>query len=141
MLWNRKLFITVPVPVPAPVPAPYLDHKKQFSPKKIFGKKSCPFNVIRSSIVAYQLVISSFVIPFYYGSGSGTVAETGTVINYGSGSAKAKSYGSYGSGSTTLVFQKVLYELLIYSYHNAAIVANLKDLSICTVVNIGLCLH
>ncbi len=49
--------------------------------------------------------ISSFVIPFYYGSG------TGTVINYGSGSAspKAKSFGSYdsGSGSTTLKMGKL----------------------------------
>jgi hypothetical protein len=39
---------------------------------------------IRSSTVAYKLVSSSFVIP------------------YGSGSAKANSYGSYGSGSATL---------------------------------------
>jgi hypothetical protein len=35
-----------------------------------------------------------FVIPFYYGS------RTGTVISYGSRSAAAKSYGSYGFGST-----------------------------------------
>ncbi len=43
----------------------------------------------------------TFVIIFFYGFGSehvtGTV--TGTVINYGSGSAKAKSYGLYDSGS------------------------------------------
>jgi hypothetical protein len=38
----------------------------------------------------------------------GIVTETGTgaVIDYGFGSAKAKTYGSYGSGSATLVFQK-----------------------------------
>jgi hypothetical protein len=41
--------------------------------------------IIEAALVAYKLVISSFVIPFYYGSGS----------------AKAKSYGSYGSGSGT----------------------------------------
>jgi hypothetical protein len=33
------------------------------------------------------------VISFYYGSNSGTV------INYGSGSSKAKRYDSYGSGT------------------------------------------
>jgi hypothetical protein len=47
--------------------------------KKIVGKKSCLFNVIRSSIVVFKLFISSFEIPFYYGSGS----------------AKAKSYGDF----------------------------------------------
>ncbi len=36
----------------------------------------------------------TFVFPFYYGYGSGTV------INYDFGSAKAK---SYGSGSATLI--------------------------------------
>jgi hypothetical protein len=50
-------------------------------------------------------------MPFYYGSGSETV--TGTVINYGSGSAKAKSYGSYSSGSETL--DRILY-ILIFRY-------------------------
>ncbi len=143
VLRNRKLFNTVPVPVPVPVPAPNLDHKNQFSQKNL-GKKSCVFNDIRSSIVVYKLFISSFVIPFYYGfgssSGSGTTTETetGTVIDYGSGSAKAKRYVSYGSGSATQVFPKVLYELLIYSYHNVAIVANFKDLYICTVLGLGL---
>ena len=46
------------------------------------------------------------MIPFHYGSGT----VTGTVINYGSGSAKAKSYGSYGygSGSATLLEDMVL---------------------------------
>jgi hypothetical protein len=39
--------------------------------------------VDRGSIIAWKLVISSFVIRFHYGSDS----------------AKAKSYGSYGSGS------------------------------------------
>jgi hypothetical protein len=38
--------------------------------------------------------VRTFVIPFYYGSG--TVIVTGTVLDYGSGSAKAK-YGSYDS--------------------------------------------
>jgi hypothetical protein len=41
----------------------------------------------------------TFVIPFYYGFGSENVTGTVTVINYGSASAKAKSYGPYGSGS------------------------------------------
>jgi hypothetical protein len=36
--------------------------------------------------------MSSFVIPFFYGSDSKTI--TGTVIYSGSSSAKAKSYGS-----------------------------------------------
>ncbi len=49
--------------------------------------------------------LRTFVIPFYYDSG--TVA--GTVIHYGSGSAKAKSYCSYGSRSATLVPFKALY--------------------------------
>jgi hypothetical protein len=40
--------------------------------------------------------------PYYYGYGSGTVTLNGTVINYCSDSAMAKSYGSYGSGSATL---------------------------------------
>ncbi len=35
------------------------------------------------------------MIPLYYGSGN--------LVNYGSGSTKAKSYGSYGSGSATLL--------------------------------------
>jgi len=68
-------------------PAPYLDHKKQY--KKIC-KRYCIFNVNRSSIVSLTRVISTFVIPFYYGSGSS------------SGSAKAK---SYSSGSATLVIK------------------------------------
>jgi hypothetical protein len=38
--------------------------------------------------------VRTFVIQFYYGSGSEPVTETKTVINYGSG--------SYGSGSATL---------------------------------------
>jgi hypothetical protein len=54
--------------------------------------------------------VRTFVISFYYGSGSGS----GTVINYGSGSDFLARYGSvsasqkvtapssYGSGSTTL---------------------------------------
>ncbi len=54
--------------------------------------------------------VSTFVIPFYYGSGtvitygSGSVITygSGSDITYGSGSAKAKSNGSYGSGSATL---------------------------------------
>ncbi len=44
------------------------------------------------------------MIPFYYGSGAGCV--TGTVINYGSVSVKAKSFGSgssFGSDSATLL--------------------------------------
>jgi hypothetical protein len=57
--------------------------------------------LINSTIVALKLVISSFVIPFYYGSGSSS--GSGTIINYSSGSGFAKlSCGSYGSGSATL---------------------------------------
>jgi hypothetical protein len=57
------------------------------------------------SLEAYKLVISFFVIPFYYGSGSGILTVTGTVtvINYGSGSAKATSYGSYRCGTQSKV--------------------------------------
>ena len=43
------------------------------------------------------------MIPFYYGSASGSGTKAGTAINYSSGSAKAKRYGSYGSGSATLI--------------------------------------
>ncbi len=59
----------------------------------------------RSSIVAYKLIFcvcEIFSDSILLRSGSGTVTLNGTVFNYNSGSAKAKSYGSYGSGSTTL---------------------------------------
>jgi hypothetical protein len=39
------------------------------------------------------------MIRFFYDSGSGTV------LNYGSGSAERKSYGSYGSDSATLLYR------------------------------------
>jgi hypothetical protein len=42
--------------------------------------------------ILYTMSVRTFVIPFYYGSGSGTV------INYGSRSSTAISYGS-GSGT------------------------------------------
>jgi hypothetical protein len=46
--------------------------------------------------------VRTFVIPFYYGSGT----VNGIVINYGSGSPKAKSYGSvFGSGRLVTVLQ------------------------------------
>jgi hypothetical protein len=78
------------------VSVPYVNLKKQF--KKI--KKNLEFlMLIEAARLLKSLGVSSLVIPFFYGSGSGTV--TGTVINYGSGSAKAKSYGSR-SGSATL---------------------------------------
>jgi hypothetical protein len=51
--------------------------KRKKSPKKYLKKKDLQF---------YTVSVRTFVIPFYYGSGS----------------AKAKSYGSYGSGSATL---------------------------------------
>jgi hypothetical protein len=53
--------------------------------------------------------LRTFVIPFYYDSGSGTV--NGNVINYETGSAKAKSYCSYGYRyrSATLVHFKFLF--------------------------------
>jgi hypothetical protein len=44
---------------------------------------------IRCTTLYPTVSVRTFVIPFYYGSGSG--------------SAKAKSYGSYASGSATLV--------------------------------------
>jgi hypothetical protein len=45
----------------------------------------------RNQIPSTQFyAVSTFVMPFYYGSRN--------VIYYGSGSAMAKSYGSYGSG-------------------------------------------
>jgi hypothetical protein len=46
--------------------------------------------LIKAALLPGKLVISSFVNPFYYGSDSC------------SNSAKAKSYGSYSSGSATL---------------------------------------
>ncbi len=53
----------------------------------------------------YTVSVRTFVIPFYYGSGSGTL------INYGTGSAAAKSYGSYdfgaGSATTLLILQNM----------------------------------
>jgi hypothetical protein len=70
----------------------------------------------------WSSTVSTFVIPFYYGSG--TIKEikykciycvnfvipfyygSGTVINYGSGSAKSKSNGSCGSGSPQRCFQE-----------------------------------
>jgi hypothetical protein len=45
--------------------------------------------------------VSTFAIPFYDGS------RTGTTINYGSGSAEAKSYGS-GTLSYTVHYTNVL---------------------------------
>jgi hypothetical protein len=47
-------------------------------------------------------------ILFYVGSGSLSSPGTGTVMHSGSGFAKAKSYVSSGSGSTTLVTQSFL---------------------------------
>ncbi len=44
--------------------------------------------LIEASLLPIKLVITSYVIPIYYGSGFGTI--TGTVSNYGSGSSKAK---------------------------------------------------
>jgi hypothetical protein len=59
------------------------------------GTKYCLFNV-RSSIISQKLsllvLIFNFFIPFYVGYGSKS----------GSGTAKAKRYGSFGTGSTTL---------------------------------------
>jgi hypothetical protein len=51
---------------------------------------------------SYTVSVRTFVIPFCYGSGSGTV------IYHGTGSATAKSYGSYNSGfaTTLLIFLK-----------------------------------
>jgi hypothetical protein len=43
-----------------------------------------------------------FFIPFMLGCWPGSKSGSGTVMHSGSGSAKAKSYGSCGSGSTTL---------------------------------------
>jgi hypothetical protein len=43
-------------------------------------------NQIRTQF--YTVSVRTFVIPFYYGSGSGF--GSGTVINYGSGSASQK---------------------------------------------------
>ncbi len=58
--------------------------------------KKCLMKEIECTIL-YSVFVRTFVIKFYYGSG--------TVINYGSGFGFdfLTSYG-YGSGSTTLVF-------------------------------------
>jgi hypothetical protein len=90
-------------PVTVPVPAPYLD---QFS-KKMFCQKSFLFNVntVEAALLSRNWAsVRTFVIPFYYGSGSGTA--TGTVINYGS-------YGSsYGSAKENVIYWPCFYMFL-----------------------------
>jgi hypothetical protein len=54
--------------------------------------------------------VRTLVIQIYYVSGTVTgtgVTGSNTVIIYGSGSAKAKSYGSNGSGSASLPVTQV----------------------------------
>ncbi len=95
------------------VPGTYLDHKKQFYKTKFVLKNLDFFNVYRSSTV----VMSSFVIEFYYGFDASSVfgSVSGSVINYGSGSAKAKSSCGSGFGSAAVIYgtyfflQKVKY--------------------------------
>jgi hypothetical protein len=53
----------------------------------------------RGIIVVKKLVISSFVIPFYYGSAS----------------AKTRSYGSYGSGSATLPLCEFRIQIMLHT--------------------------
>jgi hypothetical protein len=55
------------------------------------------------------VIVRTFVITFYYVSG--------TVINYGLGSNFLTSYGSYGSGSTTLVTTAVIKRKPGYYYY------------------------
>jgi hypothetical protein len=80
---------------------------------QFFNSKQCvqilPLNV-RSSIVSQKvglfLIFFTFVVHFKLDPGPNPVPQTGNVIGTGmlsdSGSAKAKSCGSCGSGSTTL---------------------------------------
>jgi hypothetical protein len=49
--------------------------------------------------IFYTVSVRTFVIPFFYGSGS--CSGSGTVINYGSGSDFLARYGS-GSGSGSI---------------------------------------
>jgi hypothetical protein len=55
----------------------------------------------------YAVTVRTFVIPFYYSCGSGYAKFW--VLNYGSGSATAKSYTSYGSGSAILPWNQGTY--------------------------------
>ncbi len=57
--------------------------------------------------------VRTLVIPFYYGSGSGS--SSGTVINYGSGSDFLARYG-YGSGSASLMLRFLRFR---FRFHNA----------------------
>jgi uncharacterized membrane protein len=70
-----------------PIPVLHPDHKKQFN-KKI-SVKILPLMLTEAALLPKNLsshLFFSFVISFYYGSGS----------------AKTKSYGSSGFGSATL---------------------------------------
>jgi len=95
--------VPAPVPIPAPVPVTVTDPDNVY---KIFTK-SCLF-IVRSNIFSPEclpllLDFFSFFIPFCVGSGSKSGSGTGTLMHSGFGSAKAKSLGSCGSGSTTLL--------------------------------------
>jgi hypothetical protein len=65
----------------------------------------------------YTVSVRTFVIPFYYGSGSQP---------YDSSSAMAKSYGSYGSGSGSatlfLNVAKFCFSLVCYAYVSVVVV-------------------
>ncbi len=50
-------------------------------------------HVKKSNTQLYTVSVRTFEVPFHYGSGF----RNRTYYYYGSGSAKAKSYGSYGS--------------------------------------------
>jgi hypothetical protein len=100
---------------------PVPDNIEQFSKNKKL-RKILPFKV-RSSLFPRKSVshfwFFDFLIMYFVGSES--IFGAGTVVHSGSGPAKAKSYGSCGSSSTTLkkglqknILFKIIFVNIIY---------------------------
>jgi len=104
--------VSVPVPVLDP------DLFSLFKKKKKNPIRNLAFSKLEAALFPRKLASNfeffDFVVPFYVESGSKSGSKTGngtrTGMHYGSGSSYAKSYGSCGSGFTTLAFTLRLVE-------------------------------